>query len=297
MVNTKTLYSYVDLGLLNIRNHHLPEKLIRNTKQHNNRANEKKLGRSIEERPVDVNERKKFGHRECDLVLGAKTSGDEALFTLIERKSREYWMIPIPDKSTASVMKVVEQLRKEYGDIVGWIKVKGTRIDYPVMQTPKNPEFYLRRNFEKKYSIAGTPFLDAASDVDKSKNFLIYGHNIKSGTMFHQLLRYEKQNFYNNHKTFTYDQLVRGQQVNGTYEVIAAFRTQIFPANSKAFKYNHYPLIIDQKKYERYVKDCISRSSVDTGKTADWDKQMVTLSTCAYHVENGRFVVVGARIN
>jgi IS30 family transposase len=84
------LYSYVDLGLLKIKNHNLPEKLSRNTKIHHNRVNKKKLGRSIEERPAEISERKEFGHWECDLVLGAKSGGDEALFTLVERKSREY---------------------------------------------------------------------------------------------------------------------------------------------------------------------------------------------------------------
>jgi IS30 family transposase len=116
VVGTRTLYSYVDLGLLKIKNHNLPEKLSRNTKIHHNRVNKKKLGRSIEERPAEISERKEFGHWECDLVLGAKSGGDEALFTLVERKSREYLMITIPDKSAASVMAAMEQLKKEYSE-------------------------------------------------------------------------------------------------------------------------------------------------------------------------------------
>lgn len=116
VVNTRTLYSYVDLGLLNIRNHNLPEKLNRNTKPHRSRINKKKLGRSIEERPAEINNREQFGHWECDLVLGTKSGGDEALFTLLERKSREFLMIPIPDKSAASVMNAMEQLKKDYSE-------------------------------------------------------------------------------------------------------------------------------------------------------------------------------------
>lgn len=116
VVNTRTLYSYVDLGLMRIRNHNLPEKLSRNTKQHHSKVNKKKLGRSIEERPAEINDRKEFGHWECDLVLGAKSDGDEALFTLLERKTREYWMIPIPDKSAASVMKAIEKLKEDYSE-------------------------------------------------------------------------------------------------------------------------------------------------------------------------------------
>lgn len=118
-VSTKTLYNYVDLGLLKIRNHNLPEKLSRNTKVHHNRVSKKKLGRSIEERPAEINERREFGHWECDLVLGARSGSDEALFTLVERKSREYLMITIKDKSAASVMAAVEQLRKDYSEHFG----------------------------------------------------------------------------------------------------------------------------------------------------------------------------------
>ncbi len=116
VVNTRTLYSYVDLGLLQIKNHNLPEKLRRNTKQHHSRINKKKLGRSIEERPAEVDNREEFGHWECDLVLGSKSGEDEALFTLLERKSREYWMIPIPDKSAGSVMRAMEKIKKDYSE-------------------------------------------------------------------------------------------------------------------------------------------------------------------------------------
>lgn len=116
VVCTKTLYSYVDLGLLKIKNHNLPEKLSRNTKQHHSHIHKKKLGRSIEERPPEIENRQEFGHWECDLVLGAKSRGDNALFTLLERKTREFWMIRIKDKTAESVMNAVEQLKKEYGE-------------------------------------------------------------------------------------------------------------------------------------------------------------------------------------
>ena len=101
IVCTRTLYNYVDQGLLNIHNYDLPEKLKRNTKIHRIRKNKKKLGRSIEQRPQEVNKRDVFGHWECDLVLGHKTKDDEVLLTLSERMSREFLIIKIPDKTAA----------------------------------------------------------------------------------------------------------------------------------------------------------------------------------------------------
>lgn len=115
-VCTRTLYHYVDLGILKIKNHHLPEKLRRKTKKQRVLQNKKRLGRSIEERAPEIEAREGFGHWECDLVLGAKTRDDEVLLTLAERKSRNYFLIPIADKTSASVMKAFEVLRNTYSE-------------------------------------------------------------------------------------------------------------------------------------------------------------------------------------
>ena len=94
----------------------MPEKLKRNTKIHRIRKNKKKLGRSIEQRPQEVNKRNVLGHWECDLVLGHKTKDDEVLLTLSERMSREFLIIKIPDKTAASVMNAFKSLRKQYSE-------------------------------------------------------------------------------------------------------------------------------------------------------------------------------------
>jgi IS30 family transposase len=119
IVCTRTLYRYVDLGLFGIRNHNLPEKLKRKSRKHRFRINKKKLGRSIEERPRQIESREEFGHWECDLVLGAKTRDDQVLFTLAERKSREFLMFPIADKTSACVMKAIKQLQDTYSEYFG----------------------------------------------------------------------------------------------------------------------------------------------------------------------------------
>ena len=84
------------------------------------------------------------------------------------------------DKGTV-IGKYVD-LYEANSDIIGWITVEGTKIDYPVMQTQDDPEFYLRRNFQKEHATAGVPFMDASSDIFvPTSNFLIYGHNMKNG--------------------------------------------------------------------------------------------------------------------
>ncbi|MBW7985809.1 IS30 family transposase [Lactobacillus helveticus] len=115
-VCTRTLYNYVDQGLMTIKNYDLPEKLKRNTKLHHVRQNRKKLERSIEERSKEIEQRSKFGHWECDLVLGHKTKDDQVLLTLSERMSREFLIIRIPDKTSASVMQAFQMLQKQYSE-------------------------------------------------------------------------------------------------------------------------------------------------------------------------------------
>ena len=107
IVCTKTLYNYADLGLLNIRNIDLPEKL---------RRSPKKIGRSIEERPASVDDRTEFGHWEADLVIGSKSGNADALLTMIERKTREYWMFRIPGRDPNGVMEALREVRSQYGE-------------------------------------------------------------------------------------------------------------------------------------------------------------------------------------
>ena len=141
VVCTKTLYNYVDQGLLDIHNYDLPEKLKRNTKLHRIRKNKKKLGRSIEERPKEINKRNEFGHWECDLVLGHKCKDDEVLLALSERMSREFLILRIPDKTSVSVMQAFKELQRQYSE--HWNDI------FKTITTDNGSEFADLSNLEK----------------------------------------------------------------------------------------------------------------------------------------------------
>ena len=113
---TKTLYNYVDLGFLHTKNIDLPQKLSRNTKIHKDKQNKRVLGRSIEERPDAVDTREEFGHWETDLVIGQKSGKDDVLLTLLERKTRDFSIIRLPDKSSDSVLNAFQKIQSELGD-------------------------------------------------------------------------------------------------------------------------------------------------------------------------------------
>ncbi len=178
-------------------------------------------------------------------------------------------------------------------DFIGWLKIDGTNVDYPVMYTPTDEQKYLHLDFYQEYSSSGTLFLSKNSDpFQPSDNILIYGHNMKAGTMFHTLLQYESQDFYKEHKTFTFDTI----NENGTYEVIAAFRTEIDESNDKLFKYYEFNNAADQAEFDEYVSKVKKMTPYSIDTTAEFGDKLVTLSTCAYHASEGRYVVVAKKI-
>ncbi len=194
------------------------------------------------------------------------------------------------------ILKKFERLYKNNNDFVGWIHVADTNIDYPVMYTPgdsENGEYYIHRDFEGNYSAAGLLFMDANCRLDPpTDNTIIYGHNMNSGNMFHDLLKYEEKEFYEEHKTFEFDTIFG----DGTYEVVAVIRGQILPDDSSEFKYYEFVNGGSEEEFLDYVDNLKKMSLIDTGVEVEYGDKLVTLSTCAYHVKDGRFAVIGKKI-
>lgn len=193
------------------------------------------------------------------------------------------------------VMGEYLDLWRKNKDLIGWIRIKGTRIDYPVMQTKDNPEYYLRRNFKKKQDISGVPFMDADSDIFlPTQNWMIYGHNMRSGIMFHDLLKYADKDFYKQHKEISFDTIYRGQQA--TYKVLAVFYARV---DTTGFRCFDYAGMTSEEEYQEYVSKVKRLSLYPTDIDAEFGEQLITLTTCSYHVPNkkGRFVVVAKEIH
>lgn len=130
------------------------------------------------------------------------------------------------------ILKKYKKVYEKNNDLVGWIKIKDTNIDYPVMQTKDDYSYYLKRNFNKKSSIYGTPFVGDGCGINpNSDNVIIYGHNMKNGTMFADLNKYKDKKFYESHKEVQFDTLTE----EGTYKVVYAFVTEVNKKDS--FKY------------------------------------------------------------
>jgi sortase B len=184
-------------------------------------------------------------------------------------------------------------LHEKNGDFVGWLRVYRMSIDYPVMQTPKNQDYYIHRNFEKDYAAAGTLFASAISDLQKpSDAIILYGHKMKNGTMFGKLSNLEKKDFYRDHRYIQLDTLT----ARHSYEIFCVFKTVVDTGRQSEFKYYGYADFADEADFNGLMDGARQREFFDTGVKAQYGDKILMLSTCEYSQKNGRLVVLAKEI-
>ena len=213
---------------------------------------------------------------------GSSKSGDSAA------KSTD------PDEKAANTTDSTPfvTLTKKNSDFVGWLSIKDTVIDYPVMKSSEDdPEFYLHRDFDKNYSFSGTLFIGEGCDAD-SDAFVIYGHNMNSGSMFGSLDSYKSGSFALEHK----DIVFRTQKENRVYRVFAAFQTKILPEDSNEFAYYRSVGELSKEEYNAALENIQKMSLISLNEAPKYPQQIMFLSTCYYHTDQGRFVVAAYRI-
>ena len=185
----------------------------------------------------------------------------------------------------------LENIAKINSDVVGWIKIENTNIDYPVMQ---NGDYYLHRNIYKNYSSHGTPYLVEYCNIQYSDNLIIYGHHMNDNSMFAQLDDYKKHSFYENHKYIKFYSYYNGITIEKTYEIAIAFKTVVY--SDKGFKYYNYTNFSDIQELNEFVENCRKLEFYNTGIDINYGDKLITLSTCEYSQKNGRIVIIAKQI-
>ena len=185
----------------------------------------------------------------------------------------------------------LENIAKINSEIIGWIKIEGTNIDYPIMQ---NGDYYLHKDIYKNYSSHGTPYLAPFCNVKKSDNLIIYGHHMKDNSMFSQLEKYKNYNFYLNHKYIKFFTIEDGKTIENNYEVMIAFKTIAY--SDEGFRYYSYTDFQNYEDYEEFVENCRNLEFYYTGVVGTHQDKYITLSTCEYSQKNGRMVVVAKKV-
>ena len=176
--------------------------------------------------------------------------------------------------------------------LIGWVKFDDTYIDYPVLQTVNN-DYYLNHNFDQEEDKNGSIFLDKDCSIyPRSTNLILYGHHMRSGRMFGQLNKYSSEKFYKEHKYIQFDTIYE----KGTYEVMYVFRSKIYEESEIVFKYYQFTDAVSETEFESNMMQMADMSLYDTGVSAEYGDELLTLSTCDYYTSDGRFVVVAKKI-
>lgn len=200
---------------------------------------------------------------------------------------------PTPEPSPEPVDNPYRDSFLANSDMAAWLQIPGTAIDYPVMWTPEDEEYYLRRGFDGSKNSNGCLILDTDSCLEPlTTNLIIHGHNMKSGAMFGTLMDYEEESYFQEHRTIT----LYTEECQRNYEVIAVFYSQVYKKTDQVFKFYKFFQADTAEEFDDFYQNIKALSLYDTGVTAEFGDCFLTLSTCAYHVENGRFVVVAKEV-
>ena len=190
----------------------------------------------------------------------------------------------------SGIFKWLEESYEKNNDLAGWLIIEGTYVDYPVMHTPYWVEKYLRKAFDESYALSGTLFIGGSDWTPDSNYTVIYGHHMKDGTMFSDLVDYEQLDYARSHPKIHFETLTKMFD----YEVLFAINTQVnASANANTVDYYSFSSFPDEESFNAFIARARAAALYDTGVDVRWGDRILVLSTCNYHMEDERFIVIG----
>lgn len=196
--------------------------------------------------------------------------------------------VEISQKNSFGINTKIQKLQQQNEELVGWLKIDGTVIDYPVMQTAADNDYYLTHDFERNDNVHGTPFLDVNCSLETSDNLIIYGHHMKDGTMFQNLMLYRDAAFCTSNEWILWDTLEESTRYRVVFViVISKIETETFP-------YYDYVDLSDKDRYQEFLDGCSKYAVWKSNELPHPGTKLLTLSTCEYSKEDGRLVIVAA---
>ena len=199
----------------------------------------------------------------------------------------------VPVETVPVMLPNMAELYAENNDIAGWIRIDGTKIDYAYVYTPEDYDKYLHLDLEGNYSYAGSIMMDQRCTIDpESSNALLHGHNMKNGTMFANIMKYTDKEYWEEHPTIFYSTLYEERE----YEIFAAIYDQVYNKTDEVFKFYEFTNPQTEEEFNEGVEYFKNKSFYDTGVTPAFGERLLMLSTCSYHVDDGRLVVIAREI-
>ena len=184
------------------------------------------------------------------------------------------------------------ELHEQNPHMVGWIKIEGTKLDYPVMHSPDKPNFYLEHDFDGNKSARGCIYAREECDLfEPTDNITLYGHNMRDGSMFAPLNAYVNKETWKNNSLIFFDNLYEAH----VYQIFAVFTTTA--SVGEGFPYHQMDNAASAQEFEQFIQNCKNLQLYETGITPIYGDKIICLSTCEYSQENGRLVVAAVRIS
>lgn len=184
------------------------------------------------------------------------------------------------------------ELYAENSDMVGWMKIEGVNVNYPVMQSPDRPDYYLYRDFHKQSNVYGCLYARETCDVfTPSDNVTIYGHRMNDGTMFGSLKKLRDKSFWEEYHTIEFDTIYEHHE----YTIFAVFTTSA--SAGVGFPYHLFETADSEEEFNEFVSTCKELAFYDTGITPQYGDKLICLSTCVQYDSLSRMVVAAVRNN
>lgn len=210
----------------------------------------------------------------------------------------------IPDNYPKDYQRKFGNLYAMNPDVGGWLQIKDTQVNYPVVHYTADNNYYMRRDFTKKSNRHGVPWLDASCTINpQSENYIIYGHNMTDGQMFGELSKYKPSSgsgleFLQAHPIITMDDVYR----NNSYKIFSVFITNAKTKYGDIFNYNQFTDLSNPQNFNNFVEEVTQRSFYTSNVDIQAGDQFITLSTCSYEYgpvsddSDVRTVIVGRKL-
>ncbi len=197
------------------------------------------------------------------------------------------------DPADLTVLKKYSDLYKQNKDLAGWLSIEGTVINYPVMQTgKKNPDFYLHNGFDKKESDHGTLFVDARNDiVNRDTNLIIYGHNMRDGTMFGGLKSFMDKDYFEKHQELVFDTIYE----KAKYRIVAVCLSKVNYQDDDTFRYYNFLNAESKEEFQAFLANIQQLTVFDQNIDISYGDELLTLSTCNSYVQDGRLFLIAKK--
>lgn len=219
-----------------------------------------------------------------------KSLYDELYKEIEQWQNNEYQKTEGVAQFKTGIMNKIIELQQQNEDIKGWLCIENTNINYPILQTNNN-DYYLTHDFKKNKNPYGSIFINSNSKLNEiNSNTIIYGHNMKNGQMFYDLTKYEERSFYDQHQVIK----LTTEDTEQQYQIISVFKSTA-KKEPNTFKYYEYSYLENEDVYKEYINHCKAIELYDTGVSAEYGEQLITLVTCEYSQEDGRMVVVAKK--